>query len=158
MNTSATSAAWEFDSLQSGNSRRTEELWLYPELNISAMVDDYLDLDGEGQLTEYVRHLSRKYPQYLEQDAVPIYWSVHGEGFGPEPAPFQQGNPTADDFLTFYTWPVSAVTGEQLDWFRLPVRYSRFPEFGEALGWVPSPMQPTAPLRSIMLSREGRRG
>lgn len=42
-----------------------------------------------------------------------------------------------------------------MDWFRLPVRNDRFPEFGEALGWLPSPLQPYAPLRSIMASRHG---
>jgi len=40
-----------------------------------------------------------------------------------------------------------------LDWFKLPVKNSRFPEFAQALDWTPSPMQPTCPLRSILASR-----
>ena len=151
---------WWYENVRYGNTFSFDEIWLYPELNCSPMVDDYCDLSGEEQLEEYVRYIRDKYPQYWEQDAVPIYWGVDGSpGYGiSETAPFHpytgQLHPE-EDFLTHFTWPEDMRTGERLDWFRLPVRYSRFPEFGRALGWVPSPLQPYAPLRSIMASRHG---
>lgn len=151
---------FEFESARyrDGRIRRYDEIWLYPELECSSMVDDYCDRSGEDQLAEYVRYICREYPQYWEQDAVPIYWMVDGS---PEPgicetAPFHPQRPGMsfdEDFLTHCTWPRNPETGEGLDWFTLPVRYSRFPGFGKALGWVPSPMQPYAPLRSIMTSK-----
>ena len=55
-----------------------------------------------------------------------------------------------ENFLTFYTPPVDADTGEPLNWWRLPVKNSRFPEFAKAL---PSPFQRFAPLRSIVTNK-----
>jgi hypothetical protein len=54
------------------------------------------------------------------------------------------------NFLTFFTPPVDAKTGEFMNWWRLSVRNTRFPAFAKALGWLPSPFQQFAPLRSIM--------
>lgn len=123
------------------------------------MVDDYYELDGEGQLEAYVRYLKQRYPQWLEADAVPILWSVVGNGTF-ENAPFQTGefagaSSTRENFLSFFTWPYDAKTGDLLDWFRLPVRVDRFPEFAAALDWMPSALQPTCPLRSVLASRHG---
>lgn len=151
---------WTFESLRSGY-ERTIDLYLLGELDCSAMVDDYYELDGEGQLEQYVQYLGERYPQWLAADAVPILWTVAGKGTF-EHAPFQSGEfatgadgwPHAD-FLTEFTWPYDAETGEQLDWFKLPVRIDRFPEFAQALDWLPSALQPTCPLRSILASRSG---
>jgi predicted GIY-YIG superfamily endonuclease len=142
--------------------RRTRQEWqtdlqLYPELDCSAMVDDYWELDGEGQFEEYVRYIQRRYAQWWDTDAVPIVWAVHnswGQVF--ESAPYTEERPWGD-FLTHFTWPIDAVTGERLDWFKLPVINDRFPEFSKALDWTPSPLQPTCPLRSIVQSRSGYR-
>lgn len=151
---------WTFETLHGGH-RRTIDLYLLAELDCSAMVDDYYELDGEGQLAEYVQYLERRYPQWLDDDAVPILWTVAGPGTY-EFAPFQSGRFAAtseagphQDFLTYFTWPYDRRTGDQLDWFKLPVRNDRFAEFAQALDWLPSPLQPTCPLRSILASREG---
>ena len=76
-----------------------------------------------------------------------IGWFVSGEGVY-EFAP----NECSKDFLTFWPPPVDAETGAPLNWRRLPVRYSRsrFPAFGKTLGWLPSPFEEFAPLRSIV--------
>jgi hypothetical protein len=52
--------------------------------------------------------------------------------------------------LTFYPSVTNFKTGEPINWFKLPVRNERFPEFAKALGWLPAPFQSHAPLRSIM--------
>lgn len=155
----ATSDLWTFSSRRTGH-ERTTELYLMPELDCSSMVDDYGYLDGEGQLAGYVDYLEHNHPDWLRANAVPILWSVEGRRTF-ENAPFQVGTFGRDgewgargDFLTAYTWPYNEVTGDQVDWFKLPLRY-RFPEFSDALGWTPSPLQPACPLLSILANRDG---
>jgi hypothetical protein len=77
---------------------------------------------------------------------VPIRWFVvedQGEcsGFGIE---------SVSCVRTFYPSVTNLKTGEPINWFKLPVRNERFPEFAKALGWVPAPFQSHAPLRSIV--------
>lgn len=129
----------------------TSPLFLYPELDCSSCVGDCDATDGESQFEFYVQYLARHYPAYLEKDAVPIHWSVVGDGIG-EDAPYQGRD---EDFLTYFTWPEDK-DGVPLDWFRLPLTF-RFPEFSKALGWQPSPLQKTAPLDSIFKSRNRNR-
>jgi predicted GIY-YIG superfamily endonuclease len=149
------SGQWTFRSLRSGYEFR-KDLVLYPELDCSAMVDDVYELDGEGQLEEYVQYLERRHPEWLAADAVPIVWSVHSNWHGVfEAAPFAHSY-IGMDFLTHFTWPEDAATGEPLDWYALPVVNDRFPEFAKALAWTPSPLQPTCPLASIVRSRNGQ--
>jgi len=151
---------WTF-TFQPGGYERSATLYLYGELDCSAMVDEYYELDGEGQLAAYVEYLEEHHPEWLAADAVPIIWLVRGEEIA-EHAPFQSGEygPEGkwgwrENFLTEFTWPRDARTGELLDWFKLPVRIDRFPEFAQALDWLPSALQPTCPLRSILASRSG---
>jgi hypothetical protein len=129
-------------------------LWLYPELECSACVDD-CDGNGQEQLAYYCRHIRRKYPQWWDADAVPIYWFVRGDddGFGCEFAPWHDG----ENVLMFYRTPISVRTGEPINWYRLPVINRRFPKFAAALGWLPSPGQMFAPLRSIIRGASDRR-
>jgi predicted GIY-YIG superfamily endonuclease len=149
------SGRWTFETRRSGHERRCD-LVLYPELDCSAMVDDVYELDGHGQFEEYVQYLERHHPDWLEKDAVPIIWSVHSGWHGVfEAAPFARSY-IGMDFLTHFTWPEDAVTGEPLDWYALPVVNDRFPEFAKALAWTPSPLQPTCPLASILRSRNGQ--
>lgn len=152
---------WTFASRISGIERSTD-LYLYGELDCSAVVDEYDWLDGEGQLSEYIDYLEHNHPQWLEDDQVPILWSVRGDQTA-EFAPFQAGKFALEaaggpshDFLSYFSWPYDSNTGAELDFFKLPVRIDRFPEFAAALDWMPSPLQPTCPLRSIMDSRECR--
>lgn len=150
---------WVFRSRESNWEKRAN-LFLYPEVECSAMVDEVHYLDGEGQFEEYVQYLERRYPEWLDADAVPIIWSVRSRESVDsiyETAPFQPFAPGWGDFLTHFTWPVDAKTGERLDWYRMPVINDRFPEFAEALAWTPSPLQPTCPLSSILQSRAGIR-
>lgn len=153
------SGRWTFRSRRGGHEHRSN-LVLYPELDCSAMVDDVWELDGHGQLEEYVQYLERRHREWLDTDAVPIIWSVH-DGWAKgifEAAPFTTYGDSVGwgNFLAHYTWPVDAVNGEPLDWYQLPVVNDRFPEFAKALAWTPSPLQPTCPLASILRSRSGR--
>jgi predicted GIY-YIG superfamily endonuclease len=147
---------WSFASRRSGYERTESALWLYPELDCSSCVDDVWPGDGHEQFEYYVEYVKRRYPEWWKADAVPIYWSVRPIG---ETAPFRRvwdqmwsTYPQSRDFLTYFTWPVD-VNGEPLDWFTMPVCNDRFPDFAKVLGWVPSPLQPTAPLRSIVEAR-----
>lgn len=148
---------WEFRNKRS-NFRFQADLYLYPELDGSSMVDDYYgELDGEGQLDEYISYVQRNYPDQLRSDAVPIYWYVQGPGICEGAPPFLGHNyhGPVTHFLDFFTWPRDVNTGDQLDWFSLPVLNDRFPEFAEALAWKPSPFQLHCPLRTIVASRRG---
>jgi hypothetical protein len=113
------------------------------------LVDDICPASGEAQLTHYVEYIQQHYPHWWNDDAVPIYWSVmgDGDGFGSEQAPF---NPDGDNVLTYYYPPINVRTGQQINWYKLPVINNRFPEFAAALGWLPAPGQLFAPLRSIV--------
>lgn len=152
--TTVTTGRWTFQSRRSGHVFR-KDLTLYPELDCSAMVDDAWELDGQGQFEEYVQYLERGHREWLDADAVPICWFVHSNWRGVfEAAPFARPS-YGGDFLSHFTWPIDAVTGEPLDWYALPVVNDRFPEFAKALAWTPSPLQPTCPLASIVRSRRG---
>lgn len=146
---------WVFHD-RSGHRRHQPELWLYPELDGSSCVDDlWWTDDGEEELDYYIDYVRRTQPDWWANDAVPIYWSVAPVH---ETAPFQEvwskaNGPTSwGDFLTYFTWP-HRPNGEPLDWFTLPVKNDRFPNFAKALNWLPAPLQPYAPLRSIIRSR-----
>jgi hypothetical protein len=132
---------WRLQSRRSDHCKVTE-LYLYPELDCSSCVDDVHPASGEEQLRYYCDYIQRRYRQWWDADAVPIYWSVmgDGDGFGCEQAPFHRGEEFGDrDVLTYYYPPVNLRTGEQVNWYRLPVINKRFPEFAAALGWLPSP-------------------
>ena len=137
---------WRF-KLRGTGFFKTSPLWLYPELDCSACVEDAKDQSGAGQLARYVDVIRRRHPQWWEADAVLIEWSVCGEGIF-ETAPNDDRD--CKNFLTLFTPPVDAETGEPLNWWRLPVRNTLFPAFAKALGWLPSPFQEFAPLRSIV--------
>lgn len=150
---------WTFESRRSGI-EKTADLFLYPELDCSSMVDDYYDECGETQLEAYIDYLRRHHPEWLDGNAVPIGWSVVSERPSGvfEAAPFD--GYLADgldmDFLTYFTWPVDERTGEEVHWFDLPVRMEwRFPEFARALRWRPSAFQPSCPLLDILDSLNG---
>lgn len=144
---------WRFESRRSGVEREGH-LWLYGELDVSAAVGECDSTEGQDQLAFYVATLRRRYPEML--DAVPISWFVDSDCSVFEAAPYQSPESHGGrHFLTHYTWPVGP-DGQEIDWFRLPVRIDRFPAFADALGWAPSPMQPFCPLRDILDSRHGR--
>ncbi|MEU0752008.1 hypothetical protein [Streptomyces albogriseolus] len=156
-------AKWRFSSRKTGY-ERVVPLELYPEINLSPMVDEYYEETGEEQFRQWVRYVKRQTPQQWEDDAVSIYWTVSAPSSTVdgvfETAPFQthffrERATPPETFLTHFTWPVHETTGERLDWFQLPVVNRRFPEWVKALKWTPSPLQATCPLRSIVESRGG---
>lgn len=92
---------------------------------------------------------------------LPISWAVSGEGIF-EKAPFcphDEGDPRPENFLTHFTWPVHALTGERLRFTGLPVADETW-EHGisrgkagfvqAATGWKPSPLQQTMDLEVIL--------
>jgi hypothetical protein len=100
---------------------------------------------------------------------VPIYWFVEGPGRGKlERMPFQYNHLKAadaapEDFLTFYTWPVNASTGEPLNWVTLQVldklwnrtRADKGGFIQEATGWKPAILQPFVHLQTLVATRDG---
>lgn len=152
----ATGGQWLFQSRESGV-ERCIDLYLYPELDGSAVVDEYHYLDGEGQFEQYVQYLQQQHRNWLRADAVPIVWTVRGSGVA-EAAPFMEPEVPWGDFLTHFSWPIDSKSGEYLDWLQLPVINDRFPEFVKALAWTPSPLQPTCPFRTLLRSRWGAMG
>jgi len=142
---------WVFQSLKTGHEFRTD-LVLYGELELSAGIDDCPYDDGDEQLEYYIDSVRRRMPDAWNADDVPIYWCVIGKQTH-EAAPFMDFE--GDNFLSHYTWPRNS-DGDMIDWFQLPVVNPRFPKFAAALGWKPSPIQNSCPLRSIWASRLGR--
>lgn len=141
-----------YTSLRSGH-EKTDRLYLYGEINGSAMLDDYQDESGTDQLHAFARYLSRNSRDELAVDAVPIFWSVRGERTV-EAAPWCPSSTwLPEHFLDRFTHPREVRTGKPLDWFTLPVRQDRFPAFQKALGWKPSPLQAHCPIVSILRSR-----
>lgn len=145
-------APWTFYNRRHGDERH-DRLWLYPEIDGSSCVDDVWDEPGEEQVAYFVDRTRRCYPEEWAADRVPIYWSLRGDHTH-EAAPLQEHFAAGDNFLTYFTWPTDS-DGRPCDWFTLPVRNDRFPEFGKALGWLPSPLQPFCRLRSLYASKLG---
>jgi hypothetical protein len=126
-----TEGKWRFQS-RDAEFERVTALWLYPELDCSSCVDDAEDQSGSGQLIVYIDHIRDRYPEWWESDAVPIYWAVRGDVIfeaAPHNAIVRRKN-----FLTVFTPPIDAETGEPMN-------------------WLPSPFQEFAPLRSIVTNR-----
>ena len=123
-------------------------LWLRPELLLEPYVDEWCPSSGQSQLSFWVNSVKRSYPEEYEADAVPILWLVMPAAEFP---PYQKLDWTQKTFLSHYTRPYDS-TGF-VDWFSLEVRNDRRPEFAQQLGWEPSAMQPTCPLRSIIESK-----
>lgn len=100
-------------------------------------------------------------------EQAPIIWSVesftvgtlYDVGFS-EFAPYQPkpGLFGSLDLLDYFKHPVQAETGEPLNFLRLPVRNlawsERWADTGgfvqEATSWLPSPLQPTAPVAALL--------
>jgi hypothetical protein len=96
---------------------------------------------------------------------VPIYWAVTTPQVRGvfESAPHQSGviwhglDFKPEDFLTHYTDPLHAKTGESINWLRVPVldrgwnerRADKSGFIQEATGWKPSPLQTAMDVRQI---------
>lgn len=149
---------WRFASRTSGY-EFTEELVLYPEVDGSACSDDYLPEEISAVdlwaywIKKYASRYSQERPTEYRQGEVPILWTAtttRRAGIF-ESAPYQLGwtDFPDEDFLTHFTTPVHAKTGEDINWLRLRVLdkawNSKQADKGgfiqEATGWKPSPLQ-----------------
>jgi hypothetical protein len=143
---------WEF-KFREGGIERTTTLTLDAELCCLPCIEDAEDQSGDGQVRHFVAYAQSELAQAWERDAIPIFWTVMGDGVF-ELAPF---NLDDDDehFLSIWTMPRDVLSGEKINWRRLPIR-PRFPKFAAALGWQTAPFQATAPLRSIITGAQQR--
>lgn len=169
---------WQFSYRKTGF-EFTEELVLYAEPDGSAITDEYIPSDINAQalwkmwVMQCVDSAHKRWPELYRPGEIPISWYVtrpdilgvfegapHARDrllFSGMMSDFGQGATRREDFLTHYTDPVHAVTGELLNWLRLPVLdrgwNSRRADKGgfvqEATGWKPSPLQSTVDVRLL---------
>lgn len=137
---------WNYRNKPSGEQRGPTTLALSWEVVGDPITDDYTP--AEASADELWARWVRKYPDPVK----PVYWSVispRGEGVA-EFAPFL-GDGDGEDFLTVYTWPLHATSGERVRWAALPVldklwdaKHSDKGGFIQsATGWKPAPFQTT---------------
>lgn len=149
---------WKWHSLRTGF-EFNQPLYLMWEVDGSTMTDDYLPSEITAhQLWERWRTKldERGFWHEMGRPWVTVSWFVL-PCF--EAAPFQRLNPL-EDFLSFYSWPIHAITGERLNWNRLPVPDQRWtPDQGdkggfiqEVTGWKPSPLQPAVDVEVLAAS------
>ncbi|WP_108718596.1 hypothetical protein [Miniimonas sp. S16] len=133
----------------------TWEIWNDP------ITDNYTpdEATAEELLAQWTKSLPDERTEALfGPGAVGISWFVTGKPF--EAAPFQMRRYQADeeDFLTHYTWPEHPVTGERLNFNRLPVedklwrdgRANKGGFFQEATGWRPAALQPVVWVGAVL--------
>jgi len=151
-------ATWRVRSLRS-DYEWEGVLVAYWEVYLDPISDEYTprEIDARGLFSKWEKQVRKKYPNGL----VPIYWFVSCEEQGKfDSMPFQFNHfpeMLKEDFLTFFTWPVDSVTGEQLNWLTLPVAdklwNSRRADKGgfiqQATGWKPAILQPFVYLDSL---------
>lgn len=148
---------WTWTSPRS-NYTWTEELVLYAEPDGSSMSDDYLPEEASATdlwrmwVDRYAVTYHKRHPDLYRLGEVPIYWTVTQPTMtGVFEAAPHAPNVLSEDFLTHYTHPVHADTGERLNWLRLPVLDRGWNDtvadkggfIQEATGWKPSALQPT---------------
>lgn len=140
------------------------ELELSWEVHGDPISDDYAGTDEISAADLLRKWTERYYPEAIAETlygpgAVKIHWFVTGEPF--EGGPFSPDVWTLDseeDFLTFFTWPVNADTGDRLNFYTLSVRDKVWTEdrwdkggfIQEATGWKPSPFQPVMHVPTVL--------
>ena len=136
----------------------------YWEVALDPISDDYTpqEVDARELFHIWERRVRDKYPNGL----IPIYWFVNYEGNNVatfEALPFQfEHFPgfISENFLTFFTWPVNAITGEPLNWLTLPVKDKLWNSnqankggfIQEATKWKPAILQPYVYLPALVSS------
>ncbi|MGW5696829.1 hypothetical protein ACWEWX_39910 [Streptomyces asiaticus] len=161
---------WTWAGRQYRTATFTEELVLLWEPNGSSISDEHLPEEvSAGDLwrrwvDEYADRAHRQDPGLYLPGEVPILWTVttpRGMGvfeFAPHSADRRgASHALRENFLTHYTDPVHAETGDPLNWARLPVvdrgwsaeRVEKGGFVQEASGWKPSPLQETVNVRQL---------
>ena len=139
---------------------RIGELFAYWEVESDPISDNFTveEMNAEQLFAMWVDTVSPKHPDGL----VPISWTVEGPDIAVgEMMPFQfehYEDSLDQDFLTFFTWPINTLTGEQLNWYQLPVvdklwRPGAAKSGGfiqEFTGWKPSILQPFVYLPALL--------
>jgi hypothetical protein len=169
---------WQFNYLKTGF-EFIEELVLYAEPDGSTITDEYIPSDINAQalwkmwVMQCADSAHKRWPELYRPGEVHISWYItrpdvlgvfegapHARDWLSFPGMLSDFGPDAtrrEDFLTHYTEPVHAETGETLNWLRLPVLdrgwNSRRADKGgfvqEATGWKPSPLQSTVDVRIL---------
>ncbi|MHB0876651.1 MAG: hypothetical protein ACYC5O_11485 [Anaerolineae bacterium] len=142
---------WKVRSLETGYEWQGA-ITAYWEVSRDPISDDYtpdakIARDLFGLWANDVRD---EYPNGL----IPIYWFARCEEqakFSAVPFQFEHFRGSMDpNWLTEFTWPINAVTGDKLNWFGLPVedklwnqrRADKGGFIQELTGWKPSILQP----------------
>ena len=160
---------WIFFLRESSYYRRSERLMLAWEANGDSITDTLTptEVEAEELLQRWVRRLEtcNGWSESLGKPWVDLRWFVvmAPDHRGLEGAPFQVNKlePVLQDFLSFFTWPEHATTGEPLNWLRLPVlerlwRPGRGDKGGfiqEATGWKPSALEPYLNVELLLRAR-----
>lgn len=135
-------ALWTFRTRQ-GSYQPTVPLRLYWEADGDWITDEFTpDEISPRDLWD------RWFSANAADGPVSINWSVRGERIF-ETAPFSPSPYISQDFLTHYTWPEHAKTGDPLNWARLPVADKLWDDnhtdkggfIQQLTGWKPSPFQ-----------------
>lgn len=151
---------WKVRSLASSHDW-AGPLIAYWEVHLDPMSDDYTP--DEISAVDLFRMWAGRLREQRPDPLIPIYWFVESPGQGKfERMPFQYPQnlgitAPAEDFLTFYTWPISSTTGAPVNWLTLPVadklwRKGHADKGGfiqEATGWKPSILQPMVYLPAL---------
>lgn len=155
---------WKVKSPRPGNELEGE-LVAYWEVYYDPISDNYTpqEISAEELFNLWVGKVKQEYHSGL----IPIHWSVESAPNGTfEFMPFRFESAPLDqvdqDFLTYFTWPVSKETGERLNWLHLPVvdklwntkRADKGGFIQEFTGWKPGILQPHVYLPSLLQSRE----
>lgn len=144
---------WKCQNLKTGFEPEGT-LEAYWEVSLDPISDNYTpqEMDANELFHMWARQVREKYPNGL----IPIYWFVDckGDAFATfEAMPFQfEHFPgfVAENFLTFFTWPVNATTDEPLNWLSLRVKdklwnakqQNKGGFIQQATGWKPAILQP----------------
>lgn len=164
---------WTFTSRGSSYTQTTE-LVLYAEPNYSTITDNYLPEEISASelwriwVDKAANQAHERHPHVYRPGEVTILWTVTTPDVmnvfeaAPYTRPLPQdpedlqlmemlGPVEEEDFLTYFTTPRHAETGELINWLRLPVLDRGWndsaPDKGgfiqEVTGWKPAPLQPT---------------
>jgi hypothetical protein len=145
---------WNYHNLRDPSVTRAEEILLSWEPNGCWITDDYLPEEiAAARLwklwTDKVATLLSDDDSHYAPGDVAINWTVRPAAeYLPYAGPGGV-DPSRETFLTFFSHPVHAVTGEKLNWARLPVlnkgwnadRQDKGGFIQEVLGWKPAPFQ-----------------
>lgn len=139
------------------------------ETNGDGLTDTHTpaEIEAEELFQRWLRWLEANngWSKNLGKPWVDLRWYVvmAPDHRGLEGAPFQVNNlePVMQNFLSFFTWPEHATTGEPLNWLRLPVldrlwRTGRGDKGGfiqEATGWKPSALEPYLNVELLLRAR-----